>query len=70
MRNPQNVNTLRESRIIEYLITEYRLFQKERKNDEDHKEGSGQNPDAAEVALDVCVIGIELGWARRIHESR
>ncbi len=49
---------------------EYRLLQKERKNDQDDEERSRQNPDAAEVAFDVGVIGVELGWARRIDECR
>ena len=46
------------------------LFQKERKSDQDHEERRGQNPDAAEITLDVCVIGIELRRSLRRNERR
>ena len=59
------------SRITHILLkSKSYLFDEERKNDQDHEEAASQHPDTTEIVLDMCVIRIELGCARRVHKCR
>src|SRR5512140_2960070 len=64
--DPDGVGMMRRVRF-------YRLVQEEGKHHQDDKEAAGQHGNAAEVAPDVSVVGIELGDARSLllgHEGR
>ena len=46
-----------------------RSAQDEAQNDEDDEEATSEGPDARQVALDVSVVRVELGHARRGHKG-
>ena len=64
LRNSYYVNyALRITQYEAYLISGL-LFDEERKHDQNYEERASQYTDTTEVALDVGVIGVELGATR------